>query len=152
MLSGAPPFYSQDKEKMFKQILTQPIQMRPYFSENVSSLLSQLLIVKPEKRLGAKSIDEIKGHEFFKKIDWQMVAEKKIDPPFKPAINAENDVGNFDKMFTDEPPTEENQSDSDGEEIEHYENFSLINGLSQIRDSQLEQANNNSNNLSLIHI
>lgn len=32
MLSGAPPFYSKDRDKMFKNILFKPIEMRPYFS------------------------------------------------------------------------------------------------------------------------
>ena len=30
--------------------------------------------------------DEIKNHEFFKTIDWQLLYDKKIDPPYNPNV------------------------------------------------------------------
>lgn len=34
MLAGAPPFYSRDKHKMFKNRLEKPIEMKSWFSPN----------------------------------------------------------------------------------------------------------------------
>jgi hypothetical protein len=51
-------------------------------------LIVSLLNRNPSKRLGAgpEGADEIKRHPFFKSIDWQVVKEKKMQPP-KPDIN-----------------------------------------------------------------
>ena len=43
MLSGAPPFYSKDRNKMFRNILEKPIPMRNFFSIEASSILRSLL-------------------------------------------------------------------------------------------------------------
>ena len=38
----------------------------------------------PKKRLGRKGIDEIKLHPFFEGIDWDKVANKDVEVPYKP--------------------------------------------------------------------
>jgi serine/threonine protein kinase len=43
MLSGAPPFYSKNREEMFKSILNRPVEMKAYFSDSSADLLKQLL-------------------------------------------------------------------------------------------------------------
>lgn len=67
MLSGVPPFYSQNKALMFKNRLEKPIEMKQWFSEDVRSLLKGLLENDPKKRLRVK---EIKEHKFFEGLDW----------------------------------------------------------------------------------
>ena len=58
------------------------ILLKDYFSKEFSSLLKGLLCNNQKKRL---SIDAIKKHEFFKKIDWDTFkSNTKIKPPFKP--------------------------------------------------------------------
>jgi hypothetical protein len=39
MLSGAPPFYSKDKNVMFKNRLEKAVDMKPWFSQGAISLL-----------------------------------------------------------------------------------------------------------------
>jgi serine/threonine protein kinase len=39
MLSGAPPFYSKDKNVMFKNRLEKPIEMKPWFSSKAVSII-----------------------------------------------------------------------------------------------------------------
>lgn len=51
MIAGAPPFYSNDKGMMFRNRLEKKIEMKPWFSEEVSSLLTGLLINEPTKRI-----------------------------------------------------------------------------------------------------
>lgn len=44
----------------------------------------------PHKRLGCVAAqngeDAIKQHPFFKEIDWVLLEQKKVKPPFKPRI------------------------------------------------------------------
>jgi len=63
MLSGSPPFYSSDREKMFRNILEKPLEIRPYFSAESTSILKGLLTVNPNKRLS--NPEEIRAHPFF---------------------------------------------------------------------------------------
>jgi serine/threonine protein kinase len=57
MLSGAPPYYSKDKQKMLEDRLSKPIIMRDYFSAEAVDLLNGLLSLNPKIRLGRKGGD-----------------------------------------------------------------------------------------------
>ena len=51
--------------------------------------------------MGVKQgLKEIKNHPFFKKIDFDMILNKKVIPPFKPEIVSDTDTRNFDDEFT----------------------------------------------------
>lgn len=50
MLTGAPPFYSKNREEMFRAILNTPVQMKSFFSPQLCDLLMRLL----EINVGAK--------------------------------------------------------------------------------------------------
>lgn len=102
MLTGSPPFYSQDKTKMFMNRLEKQVVMKSWFSPNAVSLLQGLLERDPRQRLGAKGAQEIKLHKFFSEIDWDQLSQKKYPPPFKPKISHPKDLRHFDKLFTEE--------------------------------------------------
>lgn len=55
----------------------------------------------PLNRLGAKrGAAELKEHPFFSSIDWDLLYRKQITPPFKPIVDSDESVANFDPEFT----------------------------------------------------
>lgn len=85
MLVGIPPYYSNNKEQLYTNIQTGPLQLPKFLSNESRQLLIALLNRNPSKRLGSGSGDceEIKQHAFFKaeKFSWEEVAAKRTHPP-----------------------------------------------------------------------
>lgn len=45
-----------------------------------------------------RDAEEIKEHEFFKDIDWNLLAKKKMEPPFIPKLDGPTDLRFFDNV------------------------------------------------------
>jgi hypothetical protein len=78
----------------------------------------------PDKRLGCgpRGVEEIKSHVFFKTIDWKLILNKKIKPPFIPKINSDSDTPYVDSEFTNLTPVDSyNAGDSLGNEENPYD-------------------------------
>ena len=41
---------------------------------------------------------EIKYHEWFKSVDWLMVLNQQINPPYIPVVSDIEDLSNFDRV------------------------------------------------------
>jgi len=54
MVTGSPPFYSEDQNDMFDQIKNKPFKMQAVATDQCKSLLAGLLMKNPQERLGAK--------------------------------------------------------------------------------------------------
>lgn len=89
---------------MYEKILRDPLVFPDEVAASARSILTGLLTRDPAQRLGVNGAEEIKRHPFFEKIDWQRLAQKKIQPPFKPSVRSPVDVSNFDTVFTAEQP------------------------------------------------
>lgn len=110
LLTGASPF-TVDGEKnsqseVSKRILKNNPPYPETFSSEVRDFIQRLLIKDAAKRLGARGVREVKRHRFFKGLNWDDLAAKKIPAPFIPKIVHEMDVSNFSEEFTNMPPTE----------------------------------------------
>jgi len=99
MLTGLPPFYSQNVNIMYQKILSGELRIPGYISPEGQSLLNGLLNRDVVGRLGDNTI---KQHQFFKTIDWEQLEAKKLEPPFKPKVKDQTDVGQIDPVFTQE--------------------------------------------------
>ena len=82
LISGAPPFFNQDENLMYKNISENRLMFPEFFSEELKDLLRKMLDKDPKKRIGIENDkSDIKNHEFFKDINWDDIMKKKITPP-----------------------------------------------------------------------
>jgi serum/glucocorticoid-regulated kinase 2 len=89
MLTGLPPFYSEDVNEMYRKILQDPLRFGDEVHSDARALLTLLLNRDPAQRLGSgpNGAADIKAHPFFAKhINWSMLLAKKVQPPFKPSV------------------------------------------------------------------
>jgi len=76
MLCGMPPFYSKDREQLYRNIkYAQPNLDHPYLSDTARDLCKRLLEKDPLKRLGNAEggVRELLDHPWFESIDWDAI-------------------------------------------------------------------------------
>jgi serine/threonine protein kinase len=102
MCCGWSPFYADDTQQMYRNIAFGKVRFpRDALSVEGRNFVKGLLNRNPRHRLGANSgAAELMAHPFFADIDWNLLAQKKVVPPFKPKLKSELDVSNFDPEFT----------------------------------------------------
>jgi len=102
MLVGMPPYFSNNRDKLFKNIESAALKLPLYLSNEVGDLIVQLLNRNPHKRLGAGKEDanEIKKHAWFKDIDWALTAKRGLKPP-KPEVKPLPDCHISSQIFAD---------------------------------------------------
>ncbi|KAF5402863.1 Non-specific serine/threonine protein kinase [Paragonimus heterotremus] len=108
MLSGAPPFAGEDRKQTIDLIIRGEYVLVPYLSREAASMLSKLLVVDVNRRLGSGPADAeaIKSHLFFRSTNWDRVLKRQVEPPFRPTLSSDTDVSLFDPKFTQENPVE----------------------------------------------
>lgn len=103
MCCGWSPFYAEDTQQMYKNIAFGKVRFpKDALSLEGRNFVKGLLNRNPRHRLGANGdARELQEHPFFHDVDWELMATKKIQPPFKPQITGgETDTSNFDPEFT----------------------------------------------------
>lgn len=76
MLVGIPPYFTNNKEQLFKNIEKAELQIpKKFVSEGAESLLRALLQRDPLNRLGAGKHDacDVKKHSYFNDVNWDDV-------------------------------------------------------------------------------
>uniref|UniRef100_A0A8C7ZW21 Protein kinase C n=1 Tax=Oryzias sinensis TaxID=183150 RepID=A0A8C7ZW21_9TELE len=108
MMAGQPPFEADNEDDLFESILHDDVLYPVWLSKDAVSILRAFMTKNPSKRLGcvvSQGCEEaIKTHAFFREIDWVLLEQRKVKPPFKPRIKTKRDVNNFDQDFTKEDP------------------------------------------------
>lgn len=80
LLTGHAPFQRKESRTIERQIVENDVVM-PEVSDQTKSLLQALLEKNPQNRIAS---NEIMAHCFFDSIEWNIVIEKKLTPPFIP--------------------------------------------------------------------
>ncbi|CAK9032147.1 Protein kinase 2 (PK2) [Durusdinium trenchii] len=103
MISGLPPFYDRNRDRMYKKILGAELRFPSHMNPEARSICRGMLQRDPLQRLGYRGAQEVKSHPFFAPLDFDALLLKKIDPPFKPVVADSEDTRNVDKSFTSIP-------------------------------------------------
>lgn len=92
LLTGASPFTVEGERNTQQEISRRILKSNPpipdSLGKDVADFISKLLVKDPRKRLGGGEEDakELKRHAFFKNLNWDALANKKLPAPFKPVI------------------------------------------------------------------
>ncbi|XP_025419227.1 atypical protein kinase C isoform X2 [Sipha flava] len=115
MLAGRSPFDiagasenpdQNTEDYLFQVILEKTIRIPRSLSVKAASVLKGFLNKNPIDRLGCNrdtGFYDIITHPFFKSIDWEILEQKQVSPPYKPRLDSDRDLANFPPEFTDEP-------------------------------------------------
>ncbi|XP_036596780.1 ribosomal protein S6 kinase beta-2-like [Trichosurus vulpecula] len=113
MLTGTPPFTAENRKKMIDKILRETLVLPRYLTPDARDLLKKFLKRNPSQRLGGGPGDaaDVQKHPFFRHINWEDLLARQAEPPFRPCLQSEEDVSQFDTQFTKETP-EDSPDDS----------------------------------------
>ena len=78
MVWGYTAFFARNIRELFVRIKYGKLKFPKYVGESTRSLLRLLLARDPNER---PSFQEIKQHEFFAHLDWEMIINKQIPLP-----------------------------------------------------------------------
>lgn len=99
MLAGYPPFYDDNPFGIYEKILSGKIEWPKHLDAIAKDLIKKLLVQDRTKRLGNMKVgwfslssrsgltfvyhfksgaDDVKRHRWFKGVDWQEVAQRKL--------------------------------------------------------------------------
>ncbi len=117
MLVGIPPYYSSNKDQLFKNIQSAPLKLPYTLSAEAKSLIVGLLNRNPTKRLGSGPGDgeEIKKHPWFKTMDWDVAMNRGLKP-MRPLIKPIPNTTLSSDIFADK-----------GEDLHKIANWTIIN-------------------------
>jgi len=79
LICGRPPFRGLSEFLIFQKITAKEFTFPKGMPESAKDFIEKLLIIDPEKRLGAKDYKELKSHVFFKGINFETLSSMK--PP-----------------------------------------------------------------------
>jgi serine/threonine protein kinase len=100
MLTGAFPFFGENKYKLIDNILKKEPEYPAEFSAELVDLFKQLFEKDPTKRISTAGL---KQHSWFAGLDWSALDNQTLQAPCIPNLTCDSDVENFDKEFTSLP-------------------------------------------------
>jgi serine/threonine protein kinase len=133
LLTGCPPFNDHTTEDIFDHILSLDI---PWPQDELSSdaidLIKSILIIDPKER---PTLDTIKKHDFFIKVDWDRVFDQT--PAYIPKILSLEDTENFNERKDYFPLEESEMNDYKNDVFGNGEMNSPNNESGDMNDSTL---------------
>ncbi|CAE7475006.1 sck1 [Symbiodinium microadriaticum] len=106
LLTGWPPFFDKDFDRMCEKILKKPIRFPGKYSISAEAqqLIRGFLERNPNNRLGSRKsggLGSLQAHVFFADTEWDLLERGQVRPPFVPLSGGDPaDTRNFDSEFT----------------------------------------------------
>jgi len=97
MFHGYPPFSDNNRKTLFNKILHKRVEFgNVNMSPEAKDLIQKLLNKNIDKRIKPS---DIKNHPWFRDMNFEKLLDMKVEPPFKPKVNNDEDLSNIDKCF-----------------------------------------------------
>ena len=98
-MEGIRPYIGKNRKEIKEQMLSKQAKIKDDelskgWSKECINFINNLLIRRPEKRLGYKGIYELKEHSWLKYYPWEQLEKKKLPSPFEPEKK-----DNYDKRY-----------------------------------------------------
>uniref|UniRef100_A0A452U9J3 Ribosomal protein S6 kinase B2 n=1 Tax=Ursus maritimus TaxID=29073 RepID=A0A452U9J3_URSMA len=103
-----PPFTAENRKKTMDKIIKGKLILPPYLTPDARDLVKKFLKRNPSQRIGGGPGDaaDVQRHPFFRHINWDDLLARRVDPPFRPSLQSEEDVSQFDTHFTRQTPVD----------------------------------------------
>jgi len=125
MLSGLPPFYTEDVQNMYYNIINTSLTMPKGSNEVTQSLLSGFLAKDPQDRLSDPL--KIKSHPFFAGINWEKLYAKQVKPPYIPPVKGQTDDSQISPEFTEDAIEDSTPAPKPkGNQPIHFDGFTFV--------------------------
>lgn len=121
MLAGYPPFYDDNPLGIYQKILDGYYEFPPYIESKARDLIKAFLTADKSIRLGCnkKGSEDVKAHKWFRGVDWEVVYNREIPPPWVPKVRNNTDTQYFEKY----PDSVETPSVPTKTQQEHFAYF-----------------------------
>jgi len=167
MLTGLPPWYTKDRQKLFQRLRYAPLRIPPTMSVECATCISALLCRNPVERLGARSTEDIKVHPFFTPqghrtppapavplddsipppppaevdphfFDWKLLEHRELKPPIDPMEGLELNAEDRNNTANFDPQFTKLEIETDNEEEEPATPYEHFEGFSFMGSGSLE--------------
>lgn len=81
MLLGLPPFFHHEKETLQRNIVHAQLELPSVLSTAAQSFIHVTMARDPRKRLGAASTADLRRHEFFRDMNFELLKQRKVPLP-----------------------------------------------------------------------
>lgn len=127
MLTGLPPYYSQNINEMYEKILYDPLTFPAFLSEECKSFLEGLLTRDPDNRLGSNGDgEEVRNHPWLRDFDFQKLLAKEYKPEFVPTVASATSTENVDQAFLDEEAADSHVPESALTGADEFDGFTFV--------------------------
>ncbi|KAI8147329.1 kinase-like domain-containing protein [Fennellomyces sp. T-0311] len=112
MLAGYTPFHDENTIRIYEKIMRCQVQYPRHFGDDVQDLLIHLLTRDMGMRYGSlkRGHLDVMEHNWFSNIDFDVLAQRKIDPPYVPSVDSDGDSSCFD-VYEETPMVLPNDDD-----------------------------------------
>jgi serine/threonine protein kinase len=125
MLTGLPPFYDEDVQRMYAQKMTAELEVPEHVDPHAADLIAKFLDRNPSTRL--QDTMAIRHHPWFADINWDDLSTKRVTPPYKPPVTDTASIACIDEGFLEMTLSDVKSNPNDNAQA-HFDDFTYKSG------------------------